>query len=305
MSQKTYSDIKTFVQNKLDLNDEDFISDDEMLEYTEEALKFVEAEIHKLGIEDLYFETQSALPLVSGRSDYALPDNIYANKILRAVYSLGGDIYAVHRMRKLNRYEDSESIRYAADTTGNYQYRIVNIDPRVGTKIRLFPTPDEDSSDVSTTGDIAADSASITVASTAGITAGDFVFAEGIARGTRVESVESSTTLTLTDAAYTTAATVDMRFIEPRLLIYYIRDVFIPDDATDYIDVPEFWPVVAQHIIVNCLKKELGNPRLPAEQANLEAMRAQMIETLTNMVPDGDDEIEGDMGHYIEQGAMV
>lgn len=302
---KTYADIKTFVENKLDLLDEDFITDDELLEYAEEGLKDVEAEIHKLNIEDQYFESQSVIPLVSGRDAYTLPSNIYANKVTRLVYSFGTLIWPIERDKRLHRYEHNEADRVLAVTTnGSYAYRFVNLDPRVGTKVRFFPTPAETSGSASTTGTLAASSTAVTaMGSTSGILPGWFVSGTGIAVGTRVESITSATGLVLTDAAYTAGAGVTLSFYEPRVQVWYIRHVQIPTATTDYIDIPEFWHVVAQHIVVNCLKKEIGNPRLSIEQISLESMQKQMTETLTNMVPDGDDEIEPDYGHYIEQGA--
>ena len=81
MSFKTYTNIKDFVQKKLDLQEESFITPEELLLYCEEAIKYCEAEIHKLNIEDQYFVSQAALPLTSGKSDYDMPTNIYANKI--------------------------------------------------------------------------------------------------------------------------------------------------------------------------------------------------------------------------------
>jgi hypothetical protein len=96
-----------------------------------------------------------------------------------------------------------------------------------------------------------------------------------------------------------------LTFVEPRMQLWYIRGVLIPTASTDPIDIPEFWPVVAQHVIVSCLSKELGSPRLAMEKETLLQMTAQMIETLTEMVPDQDDTVEADTSSYEEQGLEV
>jgi hypothetical protein len=76
MALKTMAELKSYVKDKLDLRDEDFITDTEMTSYIEEAIGYCEAEIHKLNIEDQYFVAQSTIALVSGQADYDLPSNI-------------------------------------------------------------------------------------------------------------------------------------------------------------------------------------------------------------------------------------
>jgi hypothetical protein len=170
---KTYGELKTFVENRLDLLDEDFVTASEFLESTEIALKYVEAEIHKLGVEDEYFEAHAPITMVTGRSDYALPSNIYANKIKRLIYSYGGDIFPVSRMRRKTRYEAGEVERYYNSSTKSFQYRVVNLDPRVGTKIRLFPPAKESTTTVSTTGTVVSGSTALSLlGTTTGVSAG-------------------------------------------------------------------------------------------------------------------------------------
>jgi len=77
----TYSNIKEKIENDLDLIDEDFISETELLGYMNEALADAQAVIHTLGLEATYFLKNDTINLVGGTSDYAYPSDIYAMKI--------------------------------------------------------------------------------------------------------------------------------------------------------------------------------------------------------------------------------
>ncbi len=299
MSFKTYAEVRDFVQKKLDLQEEAFISAEELLEYCEEAVKYCEAEIHKLNIEDQYFVAEAPLVLASGKYDIALPSNMYANKILRVVYSRGSEVYTLNRLTKKDRFEDSELLKQNGGSSQSWEYMLINNDPRVGTRMRIYPTSSESSTVVSATGTTALSSAVVSsMSTTTNIEAGFFVSGTGIADGTKVLSVDSSTQVTLDCNAVAAGVGSTLTFTDPRLKVWYVRRAKIPTDVGDYIDFPEFWPFVAQHMIVECLKKELGNPRLAAEEAKLEALRVQVSETLSNMVPDQDDTIEKDISLY-------
>lgn len=301
MSTKTYGSIKTFVTKKLDLQEESFITAAELLEYAEEAINFCEAEIHKLNIEDQYFVSCANIRLQSGVSTYALPTNIYANKILRVVYTDGSKIYPIKLLKHKIRFEQSEDI----DNNGvsdDYSYMLINNDPNIGTQIRLFPASTETSAQVTPTCNTTSGSRILsTVSSTTGISVGDFVSGTGIPRNARVQSVDSGTQITLNAAATATGTTISLTINEPRVLVWYIRRANVPAATTDIVDFPEFWNFIAQHMIVECLKKELGNPRLTDEKEKLKELRLQVLETLSNMVPDQEDKIEQDMSSYIEQ----
>lgn len=298
MSYKTYGEIRDFVQQKLDLQEESFIQPSELVLYCEEAIRYCEAEIHKLNIEDLYFESQAPLAFVAGRSDYALPSNIYAHKITRMLYSDGTSVYQMNRLTRRMRYEDSLILANQASTSRVWNYMILNHDPRSGTKIRIFPTPQETTRVSSVTGDLTVGSRTITnVSSVVGLEVGDFISGTGIPNGTRIESV-GTTTLTMSEEALTAGTTVALTLTEARVLLWFIRRAQVPASTTDLIDMPEFWNFVAQHMIVECLKKELGNPRLIEEKEKLAQMREQVLSTLANMVPDQDDMIEKDVGLY-------
>jgi hypothetical protein len=309
MAFKTYGEIQTFVQDKLDLRDEDFITRDEMLSYCEEAIRYCESEIHKLNIEDMYFVAQASIPLVVGQSDYNLPSLMYGNKILRIMYSKDAFLYDIKRLTRQYRFEEGElARRYPTGSPPYYGYMLVNLDPRLGTRMRVFPTPTESSIvyTVANTGTCATTLGSpiVTMTDTTGLQLEYFVSGTGVVDGTRIQSVDSPTQITMTENAVATGAAVSLTFTEPRILVWYIRNASVPTSTTDLIDFPEFWHFIAQFMVVNCVKKEVGNPRLQIEVETLLEIKKQMLETLSNMVPDQDDKVEQDLSSYMDQDRM-
>lgn len=305
MSTKTYGTIASFVKQKLDLQEESFITAAELLTYCEEAINYCEAEIHKLNIEDQYFVACTNVRLVSGQQYYALPSNIYANKILRVVYTDGTNIYDVKKMTKKARFEDAELTEQTSGQTNLYRYMLVNNDPVIGTQLSLLPKAAETSSQVVVTGNTTSSSKVLSnMSSTTSLNAGDFISGTGIPNGARIQSIDSSTQITISANASATGTTVSLTVSEPRLLVWHIRRANVPAASSDIVDFPEFWNFVAQYMIVECLAKELGNPRLPLEQKKLEDIRKQVLETLSNMVPDQEDEIEKDLSSYMAQEGL-
>jgi hypothetical protein len=299
---KTFGDLRIFVRRKLDLQEEIFITPEELVEYIEEALKECEAEIHKLQIQDQYFTSQAPIELQAGLADYALPSNIYANKILRIVYTNGSDVYTVRRSKRSTTFEDRELLRQnnESSTAYSWEYALYNNDVRTGTRMRIYPTPQESATITNFTGDLVTGSTQVTnVSSVVGLRKYDFVTHALIPSGARIESI-SGNTLTLNAPALGAAIAAPIKAVEPKLILWFIRQVSIPTEPTDPIDVPEFWNFITQHVIVECLKKELGNPRMASEKEKLEQLRLQMIDTLSEMVPDQDDGIEKDMDFYYD-----
>lgn len=299
-SYKTYDFISTFVRKKLDLQEESFITSDELLSYCEEAIKFCEAEVHKLNIEDQYFVANSPIALSTNKADYDMPANIYGNKILRLVYNTGSKVYDIPRIRIQARFEVGALMdRY--EPADDYAYMHVNNDARSGTKLRFYPRSRETSITTGTTGDLTLGSFAVTnLSSTTDLQVGYYVSGTGIPTGTRIQDV-SGTTMTLTQAAVASGVTVTISVTEPRVLCWYIRSAAIPATESDLIDFPEFWNFIAQHMIVQCLAKEIGNPRLVIENDRLKELREQVLSTLANMVPDQDDTVERDVSSYQEQ----
>lgn len=140
MDNFTYAYIKQKIQRDLDLEEESFISADELLQNVNEAIDRAEAIVHTL-YED-YFLTNATLAMVSGTKQYALPTNIYLQKIRGVIYNNGGDrTYMVKRLRFDTMFEDMALIdKYPTDNF--YKYVLVN-DATLGMRMELYPTPNE------------------------------------------------------------------------------------------------------------------------------------------------------------------
>jgi hypothetical protein len=232
MQYKTYLEIRNRVERDLDLQEETWITPEEMIGYCNEAIDACEAEIHTI-YED-YFLTTATISLVAGTFKYDLPTNIYANKIRQIVYDDGSTIYSVRRLR----IKDTFELTQIADnykTTDFYKYWITNDSAADKPRLRLVPKPDESGTD--------------------------------------------------------------------RLTVYYLRNANKIDesdltaaDAT-VVDIPEFYTYVVKYMKAECYKKE-GHPNMAQALQDLEVERRRMLDTLSNMVPDGENQIEMDLTHY-------
>lgn len=138
----TYGEIRTKVETDLDLQDETFISYNEMLGYANEAIDEVERQIHDLCSD--YFLTRANLVLVDGQEAYDLPSDIYAVKIRSIVYRNGTLVWKFDRIRDWYKFEQYEFEK--TNLTGNsrrYGYFVVNTTPGQP-QILITPTPNED-----------------------------------------------------------------------------------------------------------------------------------------------------------------
>lgn len=138
----TYTMIRDKVEEDLDLQDEVFISDQEMLAYANEAIREAEAEIHSI-YED-YFLSRVRLTLVTGQEEYPLPTNVYAHKIRRMVYNNGTKVYTVDRIKDWKKFEEYalDNITKSATT---YAFFIINTTP--GAPTMLFTPPSKEDGD--------------------------------------------------------------------------------------------------------------------------------------------------------------
>lgn len=84
-----------------------------------------------------------------------------------------------------------------------------------------------------------------------------------------------------------------------RVTLWYIRNAteLVADD--DECDIPEFIDFVLQFVRVKVYEKE-GHPSTGNAQTKLEYYRKQMIDTLSQMVDDGDTSLEADTSFYKE-----
>lgn len=291
MEYKTFQDLKDEVFADLNLEGNLFVSETEFYRIANRAIDYCESQIHKYNCQDTYFEACAPLLLQNGAQDYALPGDIYANKIKKIVCQKPDWIYEIKRMKGLARYLKAAYTDFNLSSTQGYQYMIINNSPHLGPRLRLFPRPQETTTSVSTTGTWSVGATTMVVASATGIARGQFVTGTGIPANARVVDV-SGTTITI-DSAFITAGTAQaVTFKEDDFLIYYIRNANTLSASTDLIDIPEFYQFIVQFCKVECLKKELGNPRLPEEDKLLADMKIQMADTLAEMTPDEDNTVE-------------
>ena len=83
------------------------------------------------------------------------------------------------------------------------------------------------------------------------------------------------------------------------ITVWYIRNANKITLDADKVDIPEFANFIIQYMKVRCYEKE-GNPNLPKAIQDLEQQRKQMIDTLTAMIPDAENELEKDFTYYEE-----
>jgi hypothetical protein len=222
MSYLTYLEIKQKVNDSHDLEDEVFIDEAEMMGYCNDAIRRVEAQIHKI-YED-YFLNSANLTLTSGSEEVDLPTDLYANKIRSIVYRDGTRVFEIKRSRSQNKFLDIEESKISPSDQPIYRYWIRNATPTLtGRKIMLIPR-----------------------------------------------------------AAETTSTKVTM---------YYLRRAVTVTAETDYVDIPEFYSVIVAYMRYKAYLKE-GHPNTAVAMTEFEAEEKNMIETLTEMVPDGDNEVQ-------------
>jgi len=226
----TYDEIKNKIRSDLGIEQETFVTPDELMGYVNAAIDEAEAEIHTI-YED-YFLTRSEDSIVAGQAAYDMPSNVYANKLRGIVHKESDDVYPIKRFKeKKDLFVELEYTKQFNNQ--DYQYILRNDSASLGIKIHLIPTPE----------------------------------------------------LGATDG----------------LILWYLRNASRMEDDTSICDIPEFTSFVIQYAKVRCYEKE-GHPNFQGALAILEHFRSNMINTLTDMTPDSDNEIEQDTTFYDEMG---
>lgn len=110
----TYAQLKLYVQEDMDLQNEDFISADEFLRLFNDAVDRAEKVMFQT-YED-YFLAFADLTLVSGTQAYSLPDGLWGNKIRKVIYRNGDQINECPRMPHLDRFLELEYLNNETDT---------------------------------------------------------------------------------------------------------------------------------------------------------------------------------------------
>lgn len=104
----TWGELRTKVEQDLDLEGETFIQPTEMLGYGNEAVEAAEKILLGLSGGADYFLDKAALTLVSGQDTYTLPAKIYAHKIRGITYRNGSRTYQIHRVRDWKKFQEYE-----------------------------------------------------------------------------------------------------------------------------------------------------------------------------------------------------
>lgn len=82
--------------------------------------------------------------------------------------------------------------------------------------------------------------------------------------------------------------------------IWYIREATSFVEMTDVLDIPQFAQFVIEFMKGMCKAKENGGQMPPDAAAMIEQKRKLMVDTLSRMIPDDDDKIQGDFTAYTE-----
>lgn len=350
----TYKEMTDKINEDLDLEDERFISPKEMVGYFNEALSEAESEI--ITIDEDYFLTKFFIPLVEGKQQYALPTNIYANKIRGIVYQNGSLTYEVKRFRRTSKFENlALTMQYA--TNDYYGYILTNaslvpvlelypparetaiLPPSPGAftpatmwfirNCARIPVPGEFCNPEVTApsqvnlGDSTIQTYSGT--STIGVPAqgvvgchpgsiaykkGDKIRFQAAPGGTLPAPLKENTDYFVTapvDGKIKLATTLANAMVGTAIAlttqgtVYSIITVAATQPIIDavLIDIPEFATFVMQWVKCRCFEKE-GDPRLEGASSILIQQKKQMVDTLTNGIPDDDDTIHMDFSAYEE-----
>lgn len=140
----TYSQLRQKMELELDLEEEIFVTPDELIGYTNKAIKLAASAILK--IDEDYFLSVMHIPLLSGQQNYDYPYNIYAYKIRGMEYSAGATIYPVNRFRRMGKFDSVEIANYYP-VSDWYAYTTLNNSdsPDGKAKIVLIPASKETS----------------------------------------------------------------------------------------------------------------------------------------------------------------
>jgi hypothetical protein len=139
----TYLELKTKIQQDVDLEAEDFIQESELMALVNEAIDKVEQHINTLGLEDDYFLDYTDLSLVAGTSVYNVPSTLYAHKLRGVIYSYNDLVYPITRFRGRDALSKLAVAQAAGTSTDYYKYQMFNKggDTTYSPQLLIVPTP--------------------------------------------------------------------------------------------------------------------------------------------------------------------
>lgn len=132
----TLADITSKIESDLDLSEETFITSTELTGYINEAIREAESEVHTL-YEDYFLDSQ-AISVTAGTDSYALPTDIYAQKIRGIIYNNGSEIYTVPKLITRSYQFEEIAVTNQYSTSMRYRYILTN-NVTVGPRIKFFP----------------------------------------------------------------------------------------------------------------------------------------------------------------------
>ena len=144
------------VKRDFDLENNRFVSDQEIISYINDAIDAAETQIHTYSLDNWYFSTFIRKDIQAGQNGYTLPKNIYATKILGLTQRIEDREYDVALATghdKFSFFSNRNVDRLRGDSDQVFTYLILNRDRMVvdangnevpeGYRIWLSPTPSE------------------------------------------------------------------------------------------------------------------------------------------------------------------
>lgn len=332
----TYAEARDKLNVDLDLQDQEFITPDELIGYFNEGIEEAESEILK--IDEDYLLTPYPVPLVAGTSAYAYPQNMYAFKVRGLVYSNGSIIYDVRRFKRKSKFEQ---IAFANQYNAGDDYQWYPTNPSAGAaRFNLIPASRETAivppmsnpsypmtlwyirhaNRIPITGEYVPEyeqldlPASIDAANNRIFTTGTYVTGDKVklsvsaggllpsplVAGTVYYVIAGGTYIkfatSLANAQAGTAIAIASS-VSGILSISIAATQSIIDNTL--IDIPEFTKFVIQWVKCRCFEKE-GDPRLDGAAKTLTQQRDQMVSTLTDAQQDDENEVSMDLSSYQE-----
>lgn len=331
---KNYAYARDKLQVDLDLLDETFVTPNELIGYFNEGID--EAASEMLKIDEDYFLTSMALPIVQGQSSYDYPDNIFGYKERGIVYSNGSVVYNVQRVRRNNKFakiatdlqfgQADEYIWYHTNDSADNpkinlipasrETAIISPQPSAFTPIILWyirrPNHVPLLGEYVLNWDVLDQAVGISVGSDQITVTNDYITGDtvklrttstmpgGLSADTVYYVIAGSGVIklatTLQNARAGTAIDISTVGIGTMSISIAANQTIVDETI---IDIPEFLKFVIQWAKCRCMEKE-GDPKLEKAIAILEQQRSQMVNTLTEVQQDDQNELEPDFSMYRE-----
>lgn len=140
-----WTDLKSKIENELDLNEETFITAAELIQYANSGIE--EAEKMVMELYQDYFLASFQPTIVTGTADYVMPTSIWGNKIRMVVFSDGqSPPVNTYRMRRIPLHK----VPFVG-TNDDYQFLLTQAPPTTtdgpadgGIRFKVVPTPRSD-----------------------------------------------------------------------------------------------------------------------------------------------------------------